>query len=104
MHFPFDVPQRQDPRVLYADPMTFRVHARTATEEQSFQRLQDLMALAFSRDTVQRAAFGDSLMANVQSRSADDPIVPLLITSWGLADGYWKDSLIHYELVNATID
>ena len=102
MHFPFDVPQRRVPRVLYADPITFRVHARTATEEQSFQRLQDLMALAFSRDTVQRAAFGDSLMANVQSRSADDPIVPLLITGWGWAVGYWRDSLKLDELVNAS--
>ncbi len=101
MHFPFDVPARRVPRVLYADPITFRVHARTATEEQSFQRLQDLMALAFSRDTVQRAAFGDSLMANVQSRSADDPIVPLLVTAWGWAVEYWKDSLKLDELVNA---
>ena len=102
MHFPFDLPQRRVPRILYADPITFRVHARTATEEQSFQRLQDLMALAFSRDTVQRAAFGDSLMANVQSRSADDPIVPLLITGWGWAVGYWRDSLKLDELLNAS--
>lgn len=94
MHFNSNLPGRRlTSRVFDAEPITFRIRARTAAEEQSFQRLTALMELFFTQDTTQRAVVGDSLMANVQGRPRDDPIVPLLTAGlWWAAVGYPQDS------------
>jgi len=62
--------------VLDAEPITFRVRARTFDEEQSFQSLQNLVAMPW--DTAQRPMYLDSLMSAVRTRSPDDPLLPLL--------------------------
>src|SRR5262245_36724717 len=95
MRFPYDVPGRLVSRVLDAEPITFRVHTRSAAEEQSFQRLYHLAGMSW--DTTRAAALGDSVMANVQSRSRDDPIVPLL-RRWAFTV---RESLRLETLVNA---
>src|SRR5262245_20936127 len=99
MRFPFDVPGRWVSRVLDAEPITFRVRTRTAAEEQSFQRLHYLAGMA-SWDTAGVAAWGDSVMANVQSRQPNDPLLPLLV-SWSWTVRYWTDSSRLETLVNA---
>ena len=99
MHFYSSLPgPRLSSRVFDAEPITFRVHARTTAEEQSFQALQDLVAMPW--DTAQRPAFLDSLMSSVRLRAPDDPIVPLLSrllgTAWAI--GYPPDSSMIDEL------
>ena len=98
MHFVFDVPSRWVSRVVYSDPISFRVRPRNSAEEQSFQRFQALLSMP--RDSLHFAAFGDSVMANVQTRSPDDPILPFITGAWGWATQYWMDSAKRDALVN----
>lgn len=98
MYFPFDVPSRRVSRVIHADAVSFRVRPRNSADEQSFQRFQALMAMP--RDTLHFAAFADSVMANVQTRSPDDPILPFLAGAWGWATQYWTDSSKSDALLN----
>ena len=100
MYFAFDVPSRWVSRVVYSDPISFRVRPRNSTEEQSFQRLLGLLAMP--RDTLHWAAFADSVMANVQSRPPDDPILPFISGAWGWATQYWMDSSKRDALVNVS--
>ena len=100
MHFVFDVPGRWVSRVVYSDPISFRVRPRDPVEEQSFQRFQTLLAMP--RDSLDWPAFADSVMANVQSRPPDDPILPFITGAWGWATQYWTDSSKRDALVNVS--
>jgi hypothetical protein len=99
MHFPFDPPRCgtaahfmvdlltcKVSRVVDANPITFRVHARDSVEEESFQRLRYLAGMTW--DKARQPAFGDSLLSNLSTRVANDPVRPML-TGWFLGDAWF---------------
>jgi hypothetical protein len=106
IHFDARRPGSRFALFLNADSVTFRVRPQTTAEGQSLQRLQSIFAMAaavaVSRDTTELARFDDSLVANVLASAPDDPIVPLVITTFGV--GFLMDSTKRDALVNATID
>lgn len=88
-------------RLLHAKAIAFDVHARNRDEEESFAKLLRLATM--SSDLDQRPAFCDSLVVSVQERSADDPVLPLLVRQFvGIARaiGYPPDS-VELEVLSA---